>query len=101
METTIIFQGRGGQIVFFDEKDKKCFSWVLSLLPYHMRNDLKTYERCGRALRWDFTSKTVTVILETWEWSAEQIAKFVCMCYDSYFRRRYKCEGKQLEYSIT
>ena len=101
MERIIKIKGRQGQILFFDDEDRQTFRWACSLLPNHMRNDLKTYERCGIATRIDFSKDTSIVRCDAWEWSHDQIAKFLCKVYDSYFRRKYKRDGKQIEYCLV
>ena len=100
MEKTIIFSGCFNQILFFDEEDRRTFRWACSLLPYHMRNDLRTYERCGKAVRIDFSEETATVCCEAWDWTFEQIAEFLCKVYDSYYRRKYQRDGKQTKFTI-
>ena len=43
----ITIRGRNGQIIFFDDKDRKKFSDICGYLPDHLSNDLRTWERCG------------------------------------------------------
>lgn len=100
MEKTIIFSGLRDQILFFDEEDRQNFRWACSLLPYHMRNDLRTYERCGKAVRIDFSEETATVRVDNWDWTHKQIAEFLCKVYDSYFRRKYNRDGKQTKFTL-
>ena len=100
MEKTIIFSGLRDQILFFNEEDRQNFRWACSLLPYHMRNDLRTYERCGKAVRIDFSEETATVRVDNWDWTHKQIAEFLCKVYDSYFRRKYKRDGKQTKFTL-
>ena len=100
MEKTIIFSGHYDQILFFDDEDRQNFRWACSLLPYHLKNDLKHYERCGRAVRIDFSEETATVRCEAWDWTHEKIAEFLCKCYDSYFRRKYNRDGKQTKFRL-
>ena len=100
MEKTITIRGRYDQILFFDDEDLKTFRWACSLLPSHLKNDLRTYERMGKANRFEFTPGSVTIHVDLWESSADEVAKLICMIYDSYFRRRYERSGKQTEYSI-
>lgn len=100
MEKTITIRGCRGQIIFFDDEDRGMFRWACSLLPSHLKNDLRTYERCGRALKFEFSADSVIIVVEPWELTAEQIAQFLCKVYDAYFRRRYERSGKQTEYSI-
>ena len=97
---TITIRGRKGQMLFFDEEDERVFVWACSLLAHHLRNDLRTYERCGRATHIIVERDHAVVEVEPWDSSPEQIAQFLCMIYDSYFRRRYKRDGKQTEYEI-
>ena len=97
---TITIRGRNGHMLFFDEGDEKVFVWACSLLPHHMRNDLRTYERCGIVRHLIVERDHATLEVELWEWTAEQIADFLCKTYDSYFRRRYEREGKISEYEI-
>ena len=100
MEKTITIRGRYDQILFFDDEDRKTFRWACSLLPYHLKNDLRTHERCGRAVHIDFSEDTATIRVEAWEWTHQQIAAFLCKVYDSYFRRKYNRDGKQTKYSL-
>ena len=100
MATTIIIRGIWKRIIFFDDKDRGMFRWACSLLPHHMANDLRTFERCGQALTYEFSAHSVTVTMDCWQWTAPQIASFLCMVYDSYYRRRYRCYGKQCEYRV-
>ena len=100
MEKTIIFFGCYNQTIFFDDEDRQNFRWACSLLPYHMRNDLKTYERCGRAVRIDFSDESATVRVDAWDWTHEQIAEFLSKVYDSYYRRKYNRDGKQTKFRI-
>ena len=64
MEKTIIIRGRHDQILFFDDEDRKTFRWACSLLLSHLKNDLRTHERCGRAVHIDFSEDTATVRVE-------------------------------------
>ena len=100
METTITIRGRRGQIIFFDDEDRGTMTWALSLLPHHMRNDLRTYERMGKANRFEFAPGSVTIHVDLWESSADEVAKLICLIYDSYFRHKYNRAGKQTEYEI-
>lgn len=100
MEKIIKINGRQGQILFFEDEDRQTFYWACSLLTYHMRNDLRTYERCGKAVQIDFSEETATVRVENWDWSHKQIAEFLCKVYDSYFCRKYKRDGRQTDFSI-
>ena len=101
MNTTITIRGRHEQILFFDDEDYSTFRWALSLLPDHLANDHKTHERCAVAHHCEFTHEQATVTLTCYDWRPEQVGKFLCMVYDSYFRRKYKRDGKQTEYRIT
>lgn len=96
----ITIRGRNGQIVFFDDQDRGMFRWACSLLPSHLSNDLRTYERCGKATKFTFYTDRVEIEAEPWDWSSEEIARFLCQVYDSYFRRKYKRDGKQTIYEI-
>ena len=100
MEKTIIIRGRHDQILFFDDEDRKTFRWACSLLLSHLKNDLRTHERCGCAVHIGFSEDTATIRVEAWEWTHQQIAAFLCKVYDSYFRRKYKRDGKQTKYSL-
>lgn len=99
-EKVVIIKGRKGQCIFFDDKDRGVFSWACSMLPNHMKNDLRTFERCGKVTKMEFSVTSVTITVEPWEWSADKIAAFLCKVYDSYFRRHYKRDGKQTEYQV-
>ena len=101
MEKIIKIKGHYGQTMFFDDEDRQNFRWACSLLPYHMKNDLRTYERCGIAKRIDMSSETEAVLsVDAWDWTHDQIAKFLCLCYDSYYRRKYNRSGKQTDYQL-
>ena len=100
MTATITIRGRRGQMLFFDEEDERVFVWACSLLTHHLRNDLRTYERCGRATHIIVERDHATLEIELWESTAEYIADFLCKVYDSYFRRKYKRDGKISEYEI-
>lgn len=101
MPATIIIKGIGRRIIFFDERDRQQFRWSLSLLPHHMANDLCTFEHCCDVVSVEFSSFSATVTIQPVQWTPAQVAKFLCMVYDSYYRRRYHCDGKQCEYRIT
>ena len=102
METaTIIIRGRKGQTIFFDDNDRKKFSDICGYLPDHLSNDLRTYERCGRATKIDFSQSEAVVHIEAWDWNPTRIANFICLCYDSYIRLRYQRTGPQTVHEIT
>ena len=100
METTITIRGRNGRMLFFDEADEKVFVWACSLLPSHLKNDQRHYERCGIVRHLIVERDHATLEVELWESSAEYIADFLCKVYDSYFHRRYQRDGKISEYEI-
>ena len=100
MATTITIRGRKGQMLFFDEEDERVFVWACSQLPSMLANDMRTVERCGKATHIIVERDHAVVEVETWQWTADRIANFLCMVYDSYFRRRYKRSGKQSKYEI-
>ena len=101
MDVTITIRGREGRFLFFDNKDRKTFRWALSLLPDHLANDLRTHERCAIASHCEFSHQQAVITATCYDWNPEQVAKFICKVYDAYFRRKYKRDGKQSEYTIT
>ena len=92
--------GRKGQLLFFDEKDRRKMIDIFGYLPDHLSNDLRTYERCGRCTRIDFSTDQCIAECEAWDWIPQRIAQFVCLCYDSYFRMRYDRSGPQTLFEI-
>ena len=97
----ITIRGSNGQIIFFDDQDRGMFRWACSLLPDHLSNDLRTYERCGKAVKFTFYTDRVEIEAEAWDWNHKQIAVFLCQMYDSYFRRKYQRTGPQTNFEIT
>ena len=100
MESTITIRRRDGVYLFYDDHDRQTFRWVCSLLPHHLANDLLTYEHCAVASHIEMTEREAVVHLQTYDWTSDQCARFICMCYDSYLRRKYQREGKQTCYEI-
>ena len=66
-----------------------------------MANDLRTIEHCCDVVSVDFSSFAATVTIQPVQWNPAQVGKFLSMVYDSYYRRRYRCEGKQCEYKLV
>lgn len=97
----IKISGRKNKIIFFDDRDRTKFTDICGYLPDHLKNDLRTHERCGRAVKIDFSSNQAIVEVEAWDWEPIRIAKFLCLCYDSYFRLRYNGTGPQTNYEIV
>ena len=95
---TITIRGRRGQIVFFDDEDREQMEEFVGWLEDYPESGHRI--RCAEIIYYEFTRTTVTLQLTLCEWSAERIAVFLCKCYDSYFRRKYKRDGKQTEYEI-
>lgn len=100
MDVTIRIRPRGKRCLFFDQNDRDEFRWALSLLPDHLANNFKTKEHCCDVLSCEFSLDDVTVRIRPDQWTAQQIGKFLCMCYDSYYRVRYHCEGPQSKYEV-
>ena len=101
MANIITITGRKGQYIIFDEDDERTMVWTCSLLPDQLKDDLRTHEHGGKVTHIEALPDSVTIIYEPYEWTAAQAAEFIIKCYGSYFCRRYKRSGKQLEYSIT
>ena len=97
----IIIRCRKEQTLFFDDKDRDMFRWACSLLPSHLSNDMRTYERCGKATKFTFYTDRVEIEAEAWDWTPKQIAVFLCQVYDAYFRRKYRRTGPQTNFEIT